>query len=65
MSVVYQAADFKQAMRAFELFTLAEKRQALERYGQLHYDRVEDRFFEAVYATIQKMPRAGGEGGTR
>lgn len=66
MSGVYQAANFELALRAWDLFSTAEKRQALERYGQLQYARVEDRFFEAVYSVIEKMPRReDAEGGPR
>lgn len=45
--------DFRQAIRAFDLFTLAERRMALERFARLRYPSIEDRFFEAVYFVIK------------
>lgn len=45
--------DFALAMRAFELFSLDERRQALEEFARLRYPSVEDRFFEAVDAVIR------------
>jgi len=48
-----QRADFEQANRAFELFTLAERELALEEFARLRYPSIIDRFFEAVYSVIR------------
>lgn len=44
--------DFAMANRAFDHFTLAERRAALERFATLRYPSIDDRFFEAVYQVI-------------
>lgn len=40
-------------MHAFDLFTLDERRTALQAFAMLKYPHIEDRFIEAVHATIQ------------
>lgn len=52
MGVVHPAADFETAMNAFYLFSLDERRQALEHFANLRYASIDDRFFEAVYRVI-------------
>lgn len=56
--------DFVVANRAFELFTLAEREQALERFAELRYPSIVDRFFEAVHSVIKSkddQPTPPGE----
>lgn len=48
----WEPNDFARAMRAFDLFTLAERRLALQEFARLQYVEVEARFFEAVYRVI-------------
>lgn len=50
--------DFQQANRAFDLFTLAEREQALEIFSRLRYPSIIDRFFEAVHQVIRAAPPA-------
>lgn len=45
-------ADFQLAMKAFDLFTLNERRIALRTFATLKYPHIEDRFLEAVNVTI-------------
>jgi len=49
-----QYDDFAISIRAFGLFTLAEQRKALERFAQLRYPSITDRFFEAVHQVIRE-----------
>lgn len=44
--------EFLLAMQAFDLFTLAERERALDRFAQLRYPSVTARFFEAVHSVI-------------
>jgi hypothetical protein len=44
--------DFKQAMKAFDLFTMSERLRALHVFAGLRYQFIEDRFHEAVYRVI-------------
>lgn len=44
--------EFKMAMRAFDLFTLAERTKALEEFARLRYPSLQGRFVEAVYRVI-------------
>jgi hypothetical protein len=44
---------FALANRAFELFTLAERERALERFASLRYASINDRFFDAVHFVIE------------
>ncbi len=46
--------DFAHAMRAFDLFTLEERKQALEAFARLRYPSITDRFFEAVYRVVNR-----------
>lgn len=43
---------FELAMRAFDLFTLAEREQALTHFAHLRFPSVRDRFFEAIHRVI-------------
>ncbi len=52
--------DFRMAVRAFELFTLHEREQALEIFAKLRYPSVTDRFFEAVHRVIIESSRSVG-----
>lgn len=59
--------DFEQAMRAFDLFSLRERREALREFASLHYPSLDDRFYEAVYRVIVKkdeacLPKGQGRG---
>ena len=54
-----RTADFDQANRAFDLFTLAERRRALEIFAGLKYQQIDDRFFEAVYRVIEHNKAEG------
>lgn len=49
--------DFAQANRAFELFTLAERKQALEEFARLQFPSIVDRFYEAVYRVIHEKDK--------
>lgn len=44
--------DFELANRAYALFTLDEKRQAIEIMATLRYPHATDRFFEAINRVI-------------
>jgi hypothetical protein len=44
--------DFEIACRAFGLFTVAEKKAALEKMRTLRFASMSDRFFEAVHRVI-------------
>ena len=46
---------FTMANRAFDLFTLAERRDALETFALLRYPSIEDRFVEAVHRVIVEI----------
>ena len=46
--------DWETANRAFDLFTLEERAQALEVFAGLKYPSIIDRFFEAVYRVIRE-----------
>lgn len=46
--------DFDLANRAYALFTLAEKRRALEIMATLRFPSVADRFFEGVVRVIKQ-----------
>lgn len=46
--------DFELADRAYGLFTLVEKRRALEIMATLRFASVTDRFFEAVSRVIKE-----------
>lgn len=46
--------DFALADRAYGMFTLDEKREALKIMARLRFPVVTDRFFEAVSRVIQK-----------
>lgn len=48
------------AWRAFDLFTQAERRRALEHFAQLKYPSIDDRWFEAVYRVIHESDERGG-----
>ena len=50
--------DFELAAKAFGLFTLAEKQIALERFAQLRYPSIIDRFYEAVHEVIRNKAEA-------
>jgi hypothetical protein len=50
--------DFREANEAFNLFTLDERKQALERFAELRYPSIADRFFEAVYQVITRARKA-------
>lgn len=49
--------EFRTANRAFELFTLAERKEALEVFASLAYPSIVDRFHEAVYRVIVRKDR--------
>jgi hypothetical protein len=53
--------DFELADRAYQLFTLDEKRKALGIMAKLQYPCVTDRFFEAVSLVIYDAVPAPGE----
>jgi hypothetical protein len=53
-----QREDFQIANRAFELFTIEERMEALEEFARLRYPLVVDRFTEAVYRVIKKRTAA-------
>ena len=44
--------QFELANKAFTLFTLAERKLALEHFGALSYPSISDRFIEAVHRVI-------------
>lgn len=44
--------EFEMANKAFNLFTLAEREQALKEFAGLRYPSIRDRFFEAVHRVI-------------
>ena len=46
-------SEFGIANRAFELFSLPERRLALEKFATLKYPSIEDRFCGAVHFVIQ------------
>jgi hypothetical protein len=48
---------FKQAMKAFDLFTMSERLRALHVFAGLQYPFIEDRFHEAVYRVITEIKR--------
>jgi hypothetical protein len=48
--------DFKMSLRAFNLFTDAEKLATLREFASLKYPHIEDRFFEAVHRVITRKP---------
>lgn len=48
------ADHFQIANRAFDVFTLDERREALEVFAGLEYARIEDRLMEAVYRVIRR-----------
>jgi hypothetical protein len=48
----HDSEQWAQANRAFELFTLEERLRALERFAELRYPSIADRFFEAVHSVI-------------
>jgi hypothetical protein len=48
-------SEFEIANRAFEMFTLAERLVALDRFSKLRYRSIADRFFEAVHSVIVDM----------
>ena len=50
--------DFELANRAFEMFTLAEREIALERFAVLRYPSIIDRFFEAVHQVIRESKKS-------
>lgn len=50
--------DFELANKAFDLFTLAERRRALDEFARLRYPSIVDRFFEAVHRVIKE--KSGG-----
>jgi hypothetical protein len=50
--------EFVLANRAFEHFTLAERRLALEKFARLRYPSIADRFFEAVHQVILEQRTA-------
>ena len=47
--------DFLQANLAFDRMQLHERERVLEEFAQLRYPSIKDRFFEAVYQTLQTM----------
>ncbi len=47
-----EADELAQAMKAFDMFTLEERKRALEEFASLEYPSITDRFFEAVYRVI-------------
>ena len=51
-----KGADFELANRAYERMTLSERERVMERFAQLQYPSVLDRFFEAVHAVITASP---------
>lgn len=51
--------DFTLAMKAFEMFTMAEKERALEHFSHLRYPSITARFFEAVHRTLPSPPPHG------
>jgi hypothetical protein len=48
-----QGVAFEQACKAFELFTLQEKRWTLIKFSRIRNASVDDRFFEAVHWVIR------------
>lgn len=48
---------FAIANRAFDLFTLDERRAALKVFASLQYESVEDRLMEAVHRVITRPKR--------
>jgi hypothetical protein len=54
---VSEDEDFKTAVMAFGLFTMDERRLALQKFARLRYANIEDRFFEAVYQVIHEGDR--------
>jgi hypothetical protein len=54
------ADDFEMAMRVFDLFTLAERKEALRVFADLRYPLLTDRFYEAVYSVIREKDRQTG-----
>lgn len=49
--------SFALANRAFEMFTLDERRAALKVFASLQYESVEDRLMEAVHRVITRPKR--------
>lgn len=50
-----QSEDFEIANRAFDLFTVAERERALERFAGLKYASLKDRWFDAIHFVIQQQ----------
>ncbi len=44
--------ELTQAMRAFDMFTIEERKRVLEVFATLKYPSITDRFFESVYCVI-------------
>jgi hypothetical protein len=59
MTMIDPDDDFEIASRAFNLFTSGERKKALEKFAQLRYQSVTDRFFEAVHFVI--VSKTGGD----
>jgi len=51
-------AGFVLALNAFDIFTIDERRRALEEFARLRCPSIEDRFFEAVHRVITAKDKA-------
>ncbi len=59
------AREFELANKAFDIFTLAERKAALAAFAKLHYASVEEKFFDAVHQVIDSHRTALAAGTER